>query len=87
MAAITAGGVLLSASLAAAFTPFQLPLVELRRTITLIISPERKVKRLQMEKDNTLKPHYVSKTTVTQPSKEVGEFQYLLSQKDHSSYC
>lgn len=72
-AAPMAGCVLPSASLMADLTQLQPGLLMPKCIITLTISPERKAKRLQMEKNNALKPHYVSKiTTITQPEKEMG---------------
>lgn len=52
---------LLLDSLTADFTQLQPCLMLLKGTITLIISPERKAKKLQMDKNNAPKPHYFNK--------------------------
>lgn len=56
-------------------------LVTLKSPVSLLISPERKAKRLQMEITllPTPQPHYVNKLTI------VIQFKYLLSQRDHNN--
>lgn len=71
-AATTAGCALPSASLTADFTQLQPRLAMLKCTISLIVSPARKVKRLLMETNNAPMSHFVSKLIVIQPRKEVG---------------
>ena len=71
-AATTAGCALPSASLPADFTQLQPRLAMLKYTISLIISPARKVKRILMETNNAPMSHFVSKLIVIQPGKEVG---------------
>lgn len=82
----TAAGCAPPASLTTDSTQLQLHVARPRCTVTLIISLERKAKGADGEKQHP-KPHYVCKITpVMKSGEEVGQYQYLLSQKNHSSY-